>query len=154
MTNAEIQERLRSCSLLQDFTDAEIATFVDLLEPVRVASGECVVRQDQPGDAMYILVAGTARVTHHRDSREVTLAQMKPGDFFGELSLVDRGPRSADVEATSDCVLLKIPAGVLPALAGVYPQAAFKFLLSLGRLLVGRLRHSNQRYVDSLLFPD
>ena len=39
------------------------------------------------------------------------------------------------------------------ALAGVYPNAAFKFLVAIGRILVDRLRQSNQRYIDSLLFP-
>ena len=41
----------------------------------------------------------------------------------------------------------------LTAVAGVYPTAAFKFLIAIGRIMVSRLRRSNQRYVDSLLFP-
>ena len=77
----------------------------------------------------------------------------KSGDFFGEIALVDFGPRSADVVAQGNGVLLKITQAAVSALAGVYPTAAFKFLIAIGRILVARLRASNQRYIDSLLFP-
>jgi CRP-like cAMP-binding protein len=154
MTDAEILERLKACIILKDFTDKELATFLHLLDTVEYPAGECIVRQDEQSDAMYLLVQGSARVTHRRDGRNVTLAELKGGDFFGELGLVDHGLRSADVEALEPCVLLRIPEASLSALSGVFPQAAFKFVISIGRLLVERLRKSNQRYIDSLLFPD
>jgi CRP-like cAMP-binding protein len=66
---------------------------------------------------------------------------------------VDDGPRSADVIATENCVLLKVGQNSISALAGVYPSAAFKLLIALGRIMVGRLRKSNQRYIDSMLAP-
>ncbi len=131
----------------------EISEFVALLDPIDVKAGERIVTQNDPGDAMYLLVAGSARVVHHREGRSVELAQLGVGDFFGEIALVDHGPRSADVCAIEDCALLGITQPSLSALAGVYPMAAFKFLITLGRILVGRLRKSNERYVDSMLFP-
>ena len=112
-----------------------------------------IVRQEDAGDCMYILMEGSARVVQHKEGRDFALATLEAGDFFGELALVDEGPRSADVQATSDCVLLKITQAVISAAAGVYPTAAFKLLIAIGRILVERLRRSNQRYVDSLLFP-
>jgi len=92
-------------------------------------------------------------VVHHKGGREVELAVMHEGDFFGELALVDEGPRSADVIAISDVAMLKISQAVIAAVAGVYPTAAFKLLIAIGRIMVERLRLANQRYVDSLLFP-
>ncbi len=153
MTKLEIQDTLRKTPLFHEFTDDELASFIELLDAVEFPAGECIVRQDDPGDAMYLLVRGRARVLHHREGRQIELAVLKPCDFFGELALVDHGPRSADVETLEASALLVISQGALGALAGVYPTAAFKFLIAIGRIMVGRLRKSNQRYVDSLLFP-
>jgi CRP-like cAMP-binding protein len=109
------------------------------------------VKQDEHGDCMYILVSGTASVIHRKEGKQFELARLGPGDFFGELALVDEGPRSADVEAVVDSTLLNIPQSTIRALAGVYPSAAFKLLVAVGRVLVSRLRNGNQKYIDSLL---
>jgi CRP/FNR family cyclic AMP-dependent transcriptional regulator len=151
--SSEIQGVLRQVTLFREFTDEELSEFLDLLDPIDVKAGDRIVRQDEVGDCMYLLVKGHARVVHHKDGRDVELAMLKGGDFFGEIALVDHGPRSADVEATEPCQLLQISQASIAALAGVYPAAAFKFLIAIGRIMVERLRQSNQRYVDSMLFP-
>ena len=147
----ECFEQLKDTPLFREFTPEELAACIELLDTVRANDGECIVRQDDLGDAMYLLVEGEVRVVHHRDGHDLELAILRRGDFVGELALVDKGPRSADVEAQGDCTLLKISHAALAALAGVYPNAAFKFLIAIGTLLVGRLRQSNKRYIDSLL---
>jgi CRP-like cAMP-binding protein len=152
-TNAEIRETLRDKSLFKEFTNQEMDEFIELLDRREANSGEVIVKQDDLGDCMFIVVKGRARVVHHHNGHFVELALLKAGDFFGELSLVDHGPRSADVQALDHCVLLRIDLGAISALAGVYPTAAFKFLVAIGRILVDRLRQTNQRYIDSLLFP-
>ena len=154
MSNAaEFRERLRDKVLFAEFNDAEIERFLELLDEEQFESGEVIVKQDASGDCMYILVSGRAKVLHHKGPHEITLAMLEPGDFFGELALVDEGPRSADVVAVQPCVLLKIKQASIAALAGVYPMAAFKLLIAIGRIMVNRLRQSNERYIDSLLFP-
>jgi CRP-like cAMP-binding protein len=152
-TTAEIREQMRDKVLFREFTDLEMDEFIDLLDLREAAAGETIVRQDELGECMYIVVRGRARVVHHQNDQFVELATLKDGDFFGELSLVDRGPRSADVLALEPTTLLRIDLGAVSALAGVYPAAAFKFLVAIGRILVDRLRRTNQRYIDSLLFP-
>jgi CRP-like cAMP-binding protein len=146
-------QQLRETSLFSEFTDDEIGGFTGLLERLDASPGTCIVRQDDTGDSMYVLVEGRAKVIHHVDGREIVLADLKPGEFFGEIALVDHGPRSADVEAVEPCVLYKIDQASISALAGVYPNAAFKFLIAVGRKLVDRMRASNRRYIDSMLFP-
>ena len=152
-TSSQILEKLKGKSLFLEFTAEELADFVELLDVVEAKKGEIIVKQDDPGDCMFILVDGGARVLHHGRGRDINLASLQPGDFFGELALVDAGVRSADVVAAADCTLLRITQAVISAAAGVYPTAAFKFLIAIGRILVGRLRQTNQRYVDTLLFP-
>ncbi|MGB8167431.1 MAG: cyclic nucleotide-binding domain-containing protein [Chthoniobacteraceae bacterium] len=149
----EIRERLKSTVLFHEFTSEEIEAFIDLCDTSRASAGDIIVKQDELGDCMYVLVSGEAKVLHHSAGRDIDLATLTEGDFFGELALVDEGARSADVLAVGDCTLLRIDQGVISAVAGVYPTAAFKFLIAIGRIMVSRLRKSNQRYVDSLLFP-
>lgn len=149
----EIREKLKSTVLFSEFTPEEIDAFIELCDASSATSGEVIVKQDDMGDCMYLLVSGEAKVVHHSGGRDVDLATLREGDFFGELALVDEGPRSADVLAINDVTLLRITQAVISAVAGVYPTAAFKFLIAIGRIMVSRLRQSNQRYVDSLLFP-
>jgi len=150
---SDIRSKLKDHALFAEFTALELGELLDLLDRVTVADGDVIVKQDEPGDCMYLVVDGEVRVMHHRGGRDISLATLKAGDFFGEIALVDNGPRSADVIAQGSASLLKITQASVAALAGVYPTAAFKFLIAVGRILVSRLRTSNQRYVDSLLFP-
>jgi len=152
-TISEIRSKLKDHALFAEFNALELGELLDLLDQVRVKDGDTIVKQDEPGDCMYLVVDGEVRVVHHRGGRDITLATLKSGDFFGEIALVDFGPRSADVIAQGNGLLLKITQASVSALAGVYPTAAFKFLIAIGRILVSRLRTSNQRYIDSLLFP-
>jgi CRP-like cAMP-binding protein len=152
-TTAESIEILKDKALFADFNAEELQQFLELTDPITAKPGDVIVKQDDPGDCMYILVKGKARVVHRKDGHYIELATLKAGDFFGEIALVDEGPRSADVQALDECVLLKITQAMISAVAGVYPTAAFKFLIAIGRIMVERLRRSTQRYVDSLLFP-
>lgn len=151
MMKPEYLKMLQGLPLFAEFTDAEMEGAIDLIDTVEFAPGECIVKQDEKGDCMFVLVEGSARVVHRRDGREFELATLKVGDFFGEIALVDSGPRSADVEALTQCKLLRIEHGALRAIAGVYPSAAFKLLIAVGRALVQRMRRGNQKYIDSLL---
>ena len=135
----ENRERLKRTVLFSEFTTEEIEEFMELCESSSAPAGEVIVRQDEPGGCMYVLVRGEAKVVHHSGGRDIDLATLKEGDFFGELALVDEGPRSADVLAVTDCVLLRISQAVVFAVAGVYPTAAFKFLIAIGRIMVSRL---------------
>lgn len=146
-----VHQKLRAIEIFHDFTDAEMEQFIELTDPTEFKAGEIIVRQNEPGTCMFFVAEGACRVVTHRDDSAVELARLGPGDVFGELALFDHRPRSADVEALADCVLLKINEGVLRALAGVFPNAAFKFLLGVVREIGDRLRKTNVRYLDSVL---
>jgi len=149
--NPEYLKMLQGLPLFAEFNETEMEGALDLMETVEYPEGESIVKQDEMGDCMYVLVRGSARVVHRRDGKEIELAVLKVGDFFGELALVDSGPRSADVVTLTPCTLLTIERAALRAIAGVYPKAAFKLLIALGRALVQRMRRGNQKYIDSLL---
>jgi CRP-like cAMP-binding protein len=69
---------------------------------------DVIVRRDAPGDALYILLSGKVKVSFIEDEDETIIAMLQAGEFFGELSLLDDAPRSADVVAieTTEAMVL------------------------------------------------
>src|SRR5687767_12437494 len=75
-----------------------------------VSSGRTIFRKDDPGDGLYGVLAGNvAFAIGSRDGKDLILNALGPGEFFGEIALLDGGGRSATALARSDCRLLFIP---------------------------------------------
>ena len=146
-----IHSKLKAIPLFHDFSDAELDQFMDLADPTAYGPGERIMIQGESGNCMFYVAAGRCRVVAQHGEKTVELAELGPGEIVGELAMFDHQPRCADVVAIEDCILLKVNEGVLRALAGVYPGAAFKFLMGIVREMGLRLRQSNTRYLDSLL---
>lgn len=137
--------------LFTGFKEDELETLLSLSDIQAFAPGERIVTQDETGLCMYVILDGAVRVHSHAGGQEITLAELHTGDFFGELSLVDDGPRSATVDAIRPTKVLRITRLVVGVLAGVQPSAAIHLLAAIGRSLVNRLRAGNQKYLDLIL---
>ena len=70
--------------------------------------GEAIVRSGESGDCMYVIQAGQVRVVKEREGKEVELAVLNEGDFFGEMSIFNHEVRSATVYAIGDVRLLTV----------------------------------------------
>ena len=81
--------------------------------------------------------------------RWAVLATLSAGDFFGDMSLFDHGPRSADVVAETSGRLLKVSATAFDRLAKEAPELATPFLMALGKTLVSRIRAENKHHFES-----
>ncbi len=95
---------LRSVPIFRGLTKETLFDVARKTDEVAYPSGATVVREGDPGDALFIIVEGSVEV---RTGGRV-VAQMTAGDFFGEISLFDREPRSATVVAVDDVVLLTL----------------------------------------------
>ncbi len=137
--------------LFADLGEDELNTLLDQSSKDSFPAGQRILSAGEPGHCMYIILRGTARVSAGTGSEEVELALLGPGDFFGEVALVDDGPRSADVTAVEHCELLCITRMTLGILAGLQPGGAIELLAAIGRCLVARLRAGNQKYMDLIL---
>lgn len=152
-TNAKIDPRaLRRVKILADLTDEQLGLFANFMEVERIAAWREVVKQGESEDSMYLILEGEFRVRIRTGDKETILTTLGIGEFFGDISLFDHGPRSADVVANSEGLLLKVTSGAVRKLAAEAPAAALPFLLAVGKTLAARIRSDNKRYSDSVKF--
>lgn len=104
-----------------------------------------VVQQGDPGDAMFFLIQGRVGISTRGQVTESFLVSLNIGDTFGEMSLFDPAPRSADVRAENDVVLLKLTATALQSICASAPASANKFLWSVAKLLSARMRAMDRK---------
>ena len=94
---------LRGVPLFAALDDAAVEELCGYLHPVELKAGSNLFRVGDSGDAMYIIESGRVRITvTDADGREVILASLGHGDFFGEMSMLDGHGRSADATVTED----------------------------------------------------
>jgi CRP-like cAMP-binding protein len=136
---------LRRIKILADMKDAQLAHLADFLELHEVLQHAVIVKQGDPGDAMFLIMAGELRARTMITGRETILTTFGPGDFFGEMSLFDQGPRSADVVANVDSTLFRLSTGAFEKLTREMPSLATPFLQATSRTLSARIRADNKR---------
>lgn len=143
---------LRRVKILADMTDQQLGRFVQFMEVKQIRQFNDVVKQGEHGDAMFLILEGEVRVRLMIAQKETTLTTLAAGEFFGEMTLFDQGPRSADVVANNDSTLLKISHSAFTKLISDAPDLATPFLLGVCRTLTARMRADNKRYRDTINF--
>lgn len=143
---------LRRIKTFAAMDDAQLERFITYMQVAKARQFAEIVKQGEPGDAMYLVLEGEVRVRMVIGGKETILAVLGPGEFFGEIALFDHGPRSADVVANQDSALLKITAADFQRLASEAPELAAPFLLSMGKTLTQRIRADNKRYRETINF--
>jgi len=134
--------RLGELELFHGLSPADLAHLNGLLRSSVVPAGTHFITAEQPGDVVYVVLAGTVKIYVSReDGREVILAFLGPGDTVGEMSLLDSAGRSANVVATERSRLLWMDRATFQTcLSTVTPLA-----MNLVRLLSHRLRLANEQ---------
>ncbi len=143
---------LRRVKIFADMSDEQLERFIQFMEVVPVRQWSELVKQGEIGDAMFLVLEGELRVRLMIGGKETALVTLSPGEFFGEISLFDHGPRSADVVANNDSVLLKISAASFEKMLAEAPELAAPFLFAMSKTLTARIRADNKRYRDSVQF--
>ncbi len=143
---------LRRISILAAMEEKQLESFVHYMEIISIRQFAEVFRRGEPSDAMYLVLEGELRARVMVDGKETTLSTVAAGGFFGEISLLDHGPRSADVIANTDSRLLKISAVAFEKVMAEAPALAASFLYGLSRSIAARVRVLTQKYQDSIHF--
>lgn len=134
-------EMLRRVTIFEGLEAASLEQIDACLRPVHYPKDALIVGQDEPGDALFIIDRGRVKVALTSvGGREMILSIFKPGDFFGEMSLLDGQPRSANVTALEDADLLMLSRGDFIRHLENRPATALKILAEMSR----RLRHADE----------
>lgn len=141
---------LRNVPLFAELNEAELEKVSKVSVRKRVERSAFVVRAGDSTDSLYILLTGRAKVTNHdEEGKEIILAWLGPGEFFGEMGLIDGSPRSANVVAAEPCELLVLSKEAFQRCL----QDNFQVAQKLMQILVRRLREAD-RNIESLALLD
>jgi CRP/FNR family transcriptional regulator/CRP/FNR family cyclic AMP-dependent transcriptional regulator len=132
---------LRKVPFLAALPEGDLAALARSAVRRQFRRGELVFQKDDPGDCAYIIDEGAVRIyLPGLQGTDLTLAVLGPGDFFGDLSLLDGRPRSASAAAVSDTSLITIHRSDFIALLRSRPDAAMAVLAVVAR----RLRETDE----------
>lgn len=141
---------LHSIPMFAGVPDAELEAIVRLAIYRKVSRHTTIVRAGDSTDSLYVIISGNAKVLNSdAEGREVILTLLGPGEFFGEMGLIDGSPRSADVVASEPCELLMIAKTEFKRCL----SDNFELCLTIMKGLVQRLREADRK-IESLALMD
>jgi len=124
-------ELLARVPLFQDLSKKELSALAGAAKEVSHPAGAVLATEGEQGLGFFLIVDGTAKVTVNGRTRR----KLGPGDSFGEISLLDEGPRTATVTAETAIQLLGITSWVFKRVITANPQVAMKMLKTLASIL-------------------
>jgi CRP-like cAMP-binding protein len=131
MSEAQLKT-LAGVPMLSGLSRRQLRRVLDRMSEHHYKEGASIVRRGMPGEGLFLLTEGNANVV--RGGR--TVAKLAPGEFFGEVAVLDRRPRTADVIAASPVTALVLHREDLRKILATEPRAAWSLL----ETLAGRLR--------------
>ena len=131
MARDEKLDLLQGIALFAELDRHHLERLGMLTEEVDVPAGKVLMRQGESGDDLMVVVTGQVGV--ERDGRR--LSTLGPGDFFGEIAVIDRGPRTATVTAESPTRLLVVNHRDFHSLMEEFPELAAQVLATLAHRL-------------------
>jgi CRP-like cAMP-binding protein len=141
-----IQEFLKTAPLFRELDDDELIQVLMVGLVRRFPAGASILTEGQTGGHLIVIHEGQVRISKVVPGvGEEALTILQPGDFFGELELLDGLPAAAHAVAHTDCELLSIPHREIEAMMSERPTLAAKFLRAFGLRLATRIRETNQR---------
>ncbi len=126
--------KLSEIPLFALFGEAERATLAELMETVHYRRGETIFTTGESGNSLFIIQSGRVRILLEDDrGQRIVLGEGGPGDLFGEVSLLDGGPRTAGIVALTDVDALSLDRDDLLELVTLRPTSALSLMTVMGR---------------------
>jgi len=122
---------IRRVPLFEDLDKRELDSLARTFKERSVSAGDAIVTEDKPAAGFFVIDEGTAKVTVHGRDRGI----LGPGDYFGEIALIDEGARTATITAESDMRLYALTFWEFRPLVEQDARVAWKLLQALARKL-------------------
>jgi CRP/FNR family transcriptional regulator len=136
---ADVVNSLSRVPLFAGVKGRDLERLAKMMRERTFAEGETIATEGQKGVGFFVIEDGNATVSLQGE----ILRTLRPGDYFGEIALIDEGPRSATVTATTDLRCRGMAAWEFKSFVQEHPEVAWEML----RTLVGRLRDAQARGV-------
>jgi CRP/FNR family transcriptional regulator, cyclic AMP receptor protein len=118
----------------------ELEHLAEEVDQVNYKAGETIFNEHDHGDSLYVVETGSVRIwVYDDDVKEVTLAELNPGDFFGELAVLDRGERSSSATAVTDTHLHRLSSDDFQKFLMEHPDASIDVICE----IAARMRQTN-----------
>jgi CRP/FNR family cyclic AMP-dependent transcriptional regulator len=138
---SEEAQSLARVPLFKRLEPHELEHLAEDVDQVDFKAGDTIFNEHDLGDGLYVVETGSVRIwVLDEDVSAVTLAELKPGDFFGELAVLDRGERSSSATAITDTHLHKLSSDAFQEFLIAHPDASVDVICE----IAARMRQTNQ----------
>jgi CRP-like cAMP-binding protein len=141
-------------SIQGGLTEEERRLIKDKFIERRVKNGEVIIKEGEIGSSMFFIIDSEVKIFRTHLGKEIELAVLKSGNFFGEMALLDEFPRSASVSAIGDCVLYELSKDNFKDIIEKYPSLGVKVTLTIANELSKRIRIANVRVEDMFFITE
>lgn len=131
----DLEQQLASTPLLAGLDRGSLRRLSTHATRRTYAPGDVIVREGSSGTALYVILRGRVRVERRGEADEAVLGELGPGDFFGELALIEEHPRTASVIAVQETECILFAAWEFRGMLETHPQIALPIM----RALIARM---------------
>jgi len=143
---------LQDSPLFHGLAAKEIEFFATSLAQQRMSAGKTIYIENMTGESLYLIKKGSVRISQMlAEGEEQTLVVLGPGDTFGELAVIDGGPRAATARVIEDVNLFSLSRKDYNQLCSNNPRLGMQLTLNIFRSFSERLRRSKQDYRNMLI---
>ena len=133
---------LKKVSLFSNLSEAHLSSIAEFCVERSFRKGGVIIKQGNSGIGLYVICSGKVKIVKETaGGKKLDFAELGPGDFFGEMTVLDSAPRSADVIALEESTCLVLSAWDFNARMKVHPEIALEIL----PIVVKRFRETNAR---------
>lgn len=140
-----LEEFLKNTEIFSSLSRSEISRILPFLHFRTYRKGETVFKEGEPGVGLYIVRKGRVKLVRKvEEGSGMELAEVLPGEFFGEVAVIEGGPRTASAIVEEDAEMVSFLRVDLDEVLKIYPSTGIKIVMKIAEILARRLRETDE----------